>query len=207
MINECAHFVFEGYCAFESSTQHLVANGGGLFEIIHPATGFSYLQNSHFSQIVSIIMSVGSFIYVGAGFPASVCLWCMFYQSMVFSDWYTVDMGGIARQQLSFVLSGFSAWLQMRSSRANCQALSLNQNMRIIYMRKIAPTVKHCGLRQNMRIINGDGQSLRTLLSKILTLHFLEPPRFLCLTKNWSLRTHNNPSTLRTAHYFTPRGF
>ena len=82
----------------------------------------------------------------------------------------------------------------------------LNQNMRIIYMRKIAPAVKHCGLRQNMRIINGDGQSLRTLLSKILTLHFLEPPRFLCLTKNWSLRTHNNPSTLRTAHYFTPKG-
>ena len=44
-----------------------------------------------------------------------------FYQSMAFSDWY----GGIAQQQLSFLLSGFSVWLQMRSSRANCQALWL----------------------------------------------------------------------------------
>ena len=59
---------------FESSTQHLVANCGGMFEIIQLATGFSYLQNRHFSPIVSIIMSAGSFIYVGAGFPASVCL-------------------------------------------------------------------------------------------------------------------------------------
>ena len=70
-------------------------------------------------------MSVGSFIYVGAVFPASVCIWCMFHQSMAFSDWYTVDLVGIAQQQLSFLLSGFSVWLQMRSNRANCQALWL----------------------------------------------------------------------------------
>ena len=70
-------------------------------------------------------MSVGSFIYVGAGFPASVCIWCMFHQSMAFSDWYLVDLVGMAQQQLSFLLSGFSVWLQMRSNRANCQALWL----------------------------------------------------------------------------------
>ena len=41
------------------------------------------------------------------------------------------------------------------------------------------------------------------IFSKIPICH-LEPLRFLCLTKNWSLRTPQNPSTLRTPHHFTP---